>query len=63
MQYKNVYYIDMDQKTDAEINAFFETNVVTRKTLIIADHIKKVDYIFSKQEVYEFSLIFYIKTY
>ena len=58
MQYKNVYYIDMDQKTDAEINAFFETNVVTRKTLIIADHIKKVDYIFSKQEVYEFSLIF-----
>lgn len=56
--FKNVYYIDMKQKTDAEINSFFENNIVTNKTLIIADHIKKIDYIFSKQETYDFSLIF-----
>lgn len=57
-RFENVYYIDMKQKTDAEINSFFEDNIVTNKTLIIADHIKKIDYIFSKQEVYGFSLIF-----
>lgn len=57
-RFKNVYYIDMKQTSDVEINSFFEENVVTRKTLIIADHIRRIDYIFSKQEVYGFSLIF-----
>lgn len=56
--FKKVYYLDMDKNTDLEINSFFEKNIVTNKTLIIVDHIKKVDYIFSKQEVYHFSLIF-----
>ena len=56
--FKRIYYIDMKQKSDSDINYFFENNIVTNKTLIIIDHIKKVDYIFSKQEAYNFSLIF-----
>ena len=56
--FKNVYYIDMKEKTDLEINSFFEDRIITKKTLIIVDHITKVDYIFSKQEIYDFSLIF-----
>lgn len=57
-KFKNVYYIDMKQKTDAEINSFFEDNIVTNKTLIIADHITKNDFFFSKQDIYGFSLLF-----
>lgn len=57
-RFKNVYYIDMKQKTDAEMNSFFEDNIVTSKTLIIVDHLKKIDSIFSKQDLYGFSLIF-----
>lgn len=56
--FKNVYYVDMKKKTDLEINSFFEDRIITEKTLIIVDHITKVDYIFSKQEIYDFSLIF-----
>lgn len=44
--FKRIYYIDMKQKSDSDINYFFENNIVTNKTLIIIDHIKKVDYIF-----------------
>ena len=55
---KNVYYIDMKNKSDIDINLFFENNIINSKTLIIADHIHKLDTIFSKQDIYKFSLIF-----
>ena len=55
---KNVFYLDIDQKEEADINNFFEDSIITDRTLIIVDHIKRIDYIFSKQNVYGFSLIF-----
>lgn len=55
--FKNVYYLDMKKITEVEINSFFEDNIVSSKTLIISDHISKLDYIYSKLDTYKFTLI------
>lgn len=57
-KFKDAYYIDMNKEEDKKINSLFEENIVTNKTLVIADHVKKIDYIFSKQKLYGFSLLF-----
>ena len=31
----------MNEVTDAELNLFFKDNIVTNKTLIVVDHVKK----------------------
>ena len=48
----------MNEVTDAELNLFFKDNIVTNKTLIVVDHVKKIEHIFSKQEMYDFVLLF-----
>lgn len=40
-QLSSAYYIDMNEVTDAELNLFFKDNIVTNKTLIVVDHVKK----------------------
>lgn len=57
-QLSSAYYIDMNEVTDAELNLFFKDNIVTNKTLIVVDHVKKIEHIFSKQEMYDFVLLF-----
>ena len=58
-KFKNAYYIDMNKTT---VNSLFEDNIVTSRTLIVADHIQSIDCIFTKQENYKFSLIFVTAT-
>ena len=48
----------MNEVTDAELNLFFKDNIVTNKTLIVVDHVKKLNIFFSKQEMYDFVLLF-----
>lgn len=62
-RFKNAFYIDLADKDDTEINEFFNNHVITNKTLIIVDHVKNIDYIFSKADLYKFSLIFVTTNY
>lgn len=55
---KKVYYVDLQEMTELDLNLFFENNIINKKTLIVTDHVKKIDAILSKQNIYGFSLIF-----
>lgn len=60
-QIKKAYYLDMQNKNEEDIHKFFENHIITNKTLIIIDHILQIDYIFSKQELYDFFLVYVTK--
>lgn len=60
-QIKKAYYLDMQNKNEEDIHKFFENHIITNKTLIIIDHILQIDYIFSKQELYDFFLVYVSK--
>lgn len=60
-QIKKAYSLDMQNKNEEDIHKFFENHIITNKTLIIIDHILQIDYIFSKQELYDFFLVYVTK--
>ena len=60
---KKAYYLDMQNKNEEDIHYFFENHIITNKTLIIIDHIKEIDYIFSKQELYGFFLVYVTRSF
>jgi hypothetical protein len=49
-QLSSAYYIDMNEVTDAELNLFFKDNIVTNKTLIVVDHVKKLNIFFQNRK-------------
>lgn len=59
---KKAYYIDMNNKTNDDINCFFENHIINRKVLLVIDHINDISYIISKQQIYHFQLVYILNT-
>lgn len=59
---KKAYYIDMNNKTNDDVNYFFENHIINRKTLLVFDHVNDMEYIISKQWIYHFQLVYILNT-
>ena len=59
--YVTADYLDMDNYTEMELNAYFKDNIVTNKTVLIFDHVDNFKIILSKQRQFHFQMIYILK--
>lgn len=57
-QIKKAYYIDMNEKNEAQLNEFLQSQIINPKVLLIFDHVKDINLILTKQQLYHFQLIY-----
>lgn len=55
---KKAYYIDMNEKNEAQLNEFLQSQIINPKVLLIFDHVKDINLILTKQQLYHFQLIY-----
>ena len=55
--YMTADYLDMDNYTEKELNAYFKDNIVTNKTVLIFDHVDNFKVILSKQRQFHFPIV------
>ncbi len=56
--YKAAYYIDMKEHNTDYIDNLLENNIINSKTVLLFDHVCELDYILTKQSLYQFQLIY-----
>lgn len=54
-------YLDMDNYTEKELDAYFKDNIVTNKTVLIFDHVDNFTVILGKQRQFHFQMIYILK--
>ena len=59
--YMTADYLDMDNYTEKELNAYFKDNIVTNKTVLIFDHVDNFKVILSKQRQFHFQMVYILK--
>lgn len=59
--YNKAYYINMDDYSEKELNDFFQSESINSKVVLIFDHVKDIDTIIDKQELYHFQLVYILK--
>jgi len=65
MKFKCAYmtadYLDMDNYTEKELDTYFKENIVTKKTVLIFDHVDNFKVILNKQRQFHFQMIYILK--
>ena len=59
--YVNADYLDMGSLTDKEFDKYFIDNNITNKTVLIFDHVEKINVILDKQKQFHFQMIYILK--
>lgn len=59
--YITAAYLDMDNYTEKELDAYFKDNIVTNKTVLIFDHVDNFTVILGKQIQFHFQMIYILK--
>lgn len=54
-------YLDMDNYTEKELDAYFKDNIVTNKTVLIFDHVDNFTVVLGKQRQFHFQMIYILK--
>lgn len=48
----------MNEKNEAQLNEFLQSQIINPKVLLIFDHVKDINLILTKQQLYHFQLIY-----
>lgn len=61
ISYRRAYYLNMDEKSEADVEEFLAQNMVNRLTVLVFDHVTNIHFIITKQSVYHFQLVYIMK--
>ena len=59
--YHRAYYLDMNEKSESEVDEFLIQNTVDPLTVLVFDHVTNIEFILTKQSVYHFQLVYIMK--